>query len=341
MARYEQETEDFNIDLYTNDVNNQISISVSFKEKVGFKVIENIPESQVVDTISPHWLSLESLSEEYKYSETYLKNIQELSSTYCGWRKVRGDGNCYYRSVISIYILKIFHFNDDQQRVLRLLGILRKIGSSDLISQDISEYEEYMEALRSITDIFNYLYLNRTNDSLKNFCIISHLLQDKEFDLKLIRVSRLLSYAAIIGPEGEKVMPFVLEDEIEPMKDRILRMGTEAEGVELSLCPIALDIIVKQINVFDNLLFNTFPIDSENFDNSFAKFVIHIISKSKGHYDSLYAIGDMEQDDYCIDENLYQIDIDKKLPCVGRQLIDKMYENMKTPRDESGISSNR
>ena len=326
------EPEDFSIENYTNDVNNQISISVSFAEKIGFNVIQNIEINQIVDTISPHWLSIETLSDEYKFNRRYVENIQSLSDTYCGWRKVRGDGNCYYRSVISIYILNIFHFNDDQQRVLRLLGILRKIASSDLLNENITEYDDYMNALKSITDIFNHLYLNRSNEKLKNFCIISHLLQDKKFDLKLIRVARLLSYAAFLGPEGDFIKPFLDESEVESIKDRILQMGTEAEGVELSLCPLALDIIVKQINVFDNLLYNTFPVDDENLDNSLAKFVIHIISKCRGHYDSLYAIVDMEKDDYCIHENLYQIDVGQELPYVGAELIAEMNQSMNNDR---------
>jgi hypothetical protein len=318
------ESPTFDITSYTNDVSNQLKIKISYENKLGKELIPNIPYDQPVKTISPHWLPIETLKDEYMHNPRYVQNIQNLSDKYCGWRKIRGDGNCYYRSVISIYMLRIFHFNDDQQRVIRLLGILRKIESSESIQYDRNIDQNYRDALNYIIQVLNHLYVEK-NNSLRNFIIISNLLQDNEFDLKLIMVSRLLSYCAFKGPEGDFIKPFLDESEVEVILNRILSMGTEAEGVELSLCPLALDIFVKQVNVFETLLFNTFPIEDENEKNEMAKFIIHIICKSKGHYDSLYSIEDMEKDDYCLSENKYMIDETDNIDEIS--VMSQFYEN--------------
>ena len=76
-----------------------------------------VVDSEIVDTISKTWLPMDSLMNEGKFKPSFVKNINVLSRDYTAWRRVRGDGNCYYRAVMSNYILKIFYHSSDKERI--------------------------------------------------------------------------------------------------------------------------------------------------------------------------------------------------------------------------------
>lgn len=43
---------------------------------------------------------LSSLSDEWKFNKSFVDRVRRLEKRgYCGWRRVRGDGNCFYRAV--------------------------------------------------------------------------------------------------------------------------------------------------------------------------------------------------------------------------------------------------
>mmetsp|Transcript_75660 Transcript_75660/g.246009 ORF Transcript_75660/g.246009 Transcript_75660/m.246009 type:complete len:286 (-) Transcript_75660:226-1083(-) len=46
------------------------------------------------------WEPLDSLASEFKFNETFGDKVRRLQGQgYSGWRRVRGDGNCFYRAV--------------------------------------------------------------------------------------------------------------------------------------------------------------------------------------------------------------------------------------------------
>jgi len=55
--------------------------------------------SSVVRNIGPRE-SLESLAHEFKFNRSFVEKVEQLKvHGYSGWRRVRGDGNCFYRAV--------------------------------------------------------------------------------------------------------------------------------------------------------------------------------------------------------------------------------------------------
>lgn len=44
--------------------------------------------------------AMSELAEEYKYNASLQERIAVLSTTFNGWRRVRGDGNCYWRALL-------------------------------------------------------------------------------------------------------------------------------------------------------------------------------------------------------------------------------------------------
>ena len=161
-----------------------------------------------------------------------------------------------------------------------------------------------------VYETINELYLQKINSTYKVkveiFFRVLDLLQDEKFDLMLIGLARAMTDSLIYSPAGAYINEFTTPDEIRSLHYRILEMGMEAEGVELSLLPKALNIEVTQVNIFgDKILYTNYP-EETGFSE---KIKINIISKSRGHYDSLYSIQDMEDEDYSLRTGSYMIDI--------------------------------
>jgi Peptidase C65 Otubain len=253
-----------------------------------------------VKTISKTWMSFESLRDELKYNPVYQKNIWELNRNYSAWRKVRGDGNCYYRAVISSYMLKIFHFASPKVHIFQLIALIQNIPMKGVD-------EIYLNAKNYIKNYLVRLYSQpRTLTNLiEIFKKVNQDLQDEEFDLNLIRVARLISYLAIKDNQKfSNIAPFFIDNDIDSLSEGILTMGREAEGIELALLPLGLEIYVRQINIFEKILINTYP-DETLKDNTI---MVNIICKMRGHYDMIYEIEEMEYQEYCIQEGAYYYD---------------------------------
>ena len=124
---------------------------------------------------------------------------------------------------------------------------------------------------------------------------IHDLLQDIAFDDCLIKVARLLAYHALLTKkDNENISPFVIEEEVSEILNGILKFGQEAEGLELFLLPLELDIEVNQINLFESIVYNHYPCQ----DTGNTKLKVFIICKSRGHYDTLYSKQQLEDDQY-------------------------------------------
>lgn len=236
-------------------------------------------------TISYCWLPLESLKREGRFNNNFQKNVNLLKTKHAAWRKVRGDGNCYYRSVISAYLLKIFHPSTNPNYCHSFMQklILHKSNSNSL---------EFLYS--TLNPIFSEC---QSGISPLNYLKIEKLLQNYEFDQWLIQTARYLTEIAI--EDFSEFNHFVGDTEKNNVIHNIRTMGNEAEGVELFLLPTALDIVVEQANLFDNILYSKFPSDDSN------KVCIQIISKSKGHYDMLLSNRDVEVQQYSVNELIY------------------------------------
>jgi Peptidase C65 Otubain len=255
-------------------------------------------------TLSKNWLKISTIKEEAKFNEQYKKNITKIMKTIAGWKKVRGDGNCYYRAVISSFILKLLHFNTPIQFLYNFLTLLSGLRENINI-------QEYKESFNIVYAIFAEYYRQNNTGNIEhrivNFRDIHNRLQDTGFDCDLIRVSRLITCSAYFENQYyDQIAPFVVEDEKEDLIYNILTMGREAEGIELSLLPMGLGIQVNQINLFSDAITNYFPCQYPDDD---PRMRVNIICKIKGHYDCLYSKKDLEADQYNIKTRRYYYNI--------------------------------
>jgi hypothetical protein len=246
-----------------------------------------IDDEEIPKSVSKHFLNLESLKKQYQYNQDYIKNVENISKTYIGWKKSRGDGNCYYRSVISSFFLKIFHYNRPSNELQKFIQKLENILSRKEFDQFSYEVNQILPFLRKAL-----VESNNFQKKIENFVNANKKLQDTKFDINLIQISRviaLMGLEVLIRDYG--FGDFMVGDEIELMKANILEMGREAEGMELQALPVGLGIVVTQINFLNQkVLKNIYTLD----DHVEGKIQVSIISKSKGHYDGLFSKQEQE-----------------------------------------------
>ena len=258
--------------------------------------IYSVVESEIVETISKTWLPMESLRNEGKFKPSFVKNIEFLSRDYAAWRRVRGDGNCYYRAVMSNYILKIFHYYSNKERINKLIILLDGIRGE--LPHDFIAAKDYF------IDYLTKHYESRQNieASIESFKNVNQRLQERDFDLNLVRIARVILVDAFRGRSGD-YSAFKLDDQKPEFSKHLLEMGREAKEQEFLLLPLGLDICVEHINVFENLLRTVYPNEEEG--NKKDKVKITIISKNNDHYDILYPVKDMGDEGYNIDLGRY------------------------------------
>jgi hypothetical protein len=86
---------------------------------------------------------LSVLGAEYTGNKDLQYKTKELNLYYSGWRKIRGDGNCYFRAVIYGYIENIISMTFE--------------GMTTCISIDENSFEKKQLAMKVRKDSFNHL----------------------------------------------------------------------------------------------------------------------------------------------------------------------------------------
>ena len=204
-------------------------------------------------------------------------------------------------------MLKIFSLSSDRLKIFQLLCTLK--NTEELEGQ-------YSESKERIVDYLHNAYnrnhgvseTEKKNQAIQDFIQLNKDLQDENFDTDLVRCARLITHMSLRANTDSEILAFILEDEKNFLLEKVLRMEEEAEGVELFFLPLALGIVVKQANFFEDLIYTSYPSETKNPDNP-DKIEVSIISKMKGHYDILYSIQDMEEEEYCIRERTYYYEI--------------------------------
>lgn len=248
-------------------------------------------------TVSRQYLSFKKLRLEGLYNDIFLQNVEKLAKEFVAWKKTRGDGNCYYRSVMTSFITKLFQFNRPLKHLEKFVQKIR------LILQD-KDCEKYHSDVNELLTVFTRI-LNDSESLEKkvlNFIEIQKLLQDQDFDYKIILLARVITKQAFLEKmKDEEYSGFVTDDEIDFLKNNVEEMGREAEGIELSLLPLGLDIEVTQINFLNELITNIYP----NSDPTGEKLKVSILSKGRGHYDCLFSKQELENECYSLKHRKY------------------------------------
>ncbi|OMJ67867.1 hypothetical protein SteCoe_34860 [Stentor coeruleus] len=267
-----------------------------FKDADTPEFIKNINIEDRVETISKSWIKIEQMKNFGKFQQTFINCVDQLlkEGTFAGWKKSRGDGNCYYRAVITKYFELIHKPYHSISHLINFKAILENCIYRR--KQQFSN-DEYLSACESILSYINYSIEYKKTYPVEIFIKVLEWFQKEDFDLNLVKVARLITYFALQDEkENPQFQDFGMD--ISWYEGSIMLMGEEAEGFMLIFLPLGLKCQVIQYNFFDKIQVENFPV-GENFEIK-----IPIVRRS-GHYDILYTIQEMEYDQYSFDTGKY------------------------------------
>jgi len=206
---------------------------------------------------------LRTLSEEFRYNHNFGEKVRLMEGHGAkGWRRVRGDGNCFWRSVAFSWLeqLSCLHPSDSRRRTWAVAMFVQMI---DALSTD-SEIADaaFIRALRQL--VANFITAHADDSSMPGG----------------------ISYNAVCRAQGWKdAAHFAMEE--------VMTMGCEAEGITLPATAMALGIdlciIFLDRQKASNLTFVDYPArgTTEVEAEPVKRLTIHLQHRP-GHYDLIY-----------------------------------------------------
>lgn len=205
-------------------------------------------------------------SKEYSNKEIVAK-ILEISEYLPFYRKIRGDGNCFYRAVGFGFLEDLFYILiegiDKKMFSYQLIDFLKEISEnkSELIEMQLSEgyNKNYFKNLKKILkykEILKHIFLRICSKLIlsafecHNFSEFYPLFEETFiknplFDISVVFVFRDLIYNALLkNIKKEEYAPFIINPE--EFLSKLMIFGEEAENI---LIPITSDALKRVIIV--------------------------------------------------------------------------------------------
>ena len=223
-------------------------------------------------------LPISKLTEEYKSNEEYLKSIENISKKYKTYRKVRRDGNCFYRS----FIYRLFEqacirndkvlFEKIKQKIIESKKLTEKNGYEWAVVQDFYEIflKEFNECFNSLSEgIIPREYLDK-------------LFSDNEKGNYMIYFIRFC-LAAYLKENKDNYKSYIEIDFDEWIRKEVEAIDHVADQIQIMACVNYFDVGVKieYLNKFKN---EVVKLPENKPDNEFFIYLLF----SPGHYDILY-----------------------------------------------------
>ena len=244
------------------------------------------------------------LEESYSFDSQYKNEIldkKKILENILFYRKIRGDGNCFYRCII----FQLFEFIILNNKIDLLRGIINEIYQcfENKISSNILNDKKNKINAKLILRILIIIYLNlRDNNIEKAYKIFCFSINScKSFDLGIIWYYRFTLYNYILrnqnksfSPEFDVFIGNLLPEQFEKNEqflydnffdDYLLKLYTDAEKIVIYLTPYIFGV---KLNIF---MFDGNSIQQFNYEgksNLDVNLEINIINK-KAHYELLYS----------------------------------------------------
>ncbi|CAK0889400.1 unnamed protein product [Prorocentrum cordatum] len=252
------------------------------------------------------WEPLQSLAEEFRYNAGIVGKVSQLEQRgYGGWRRVRGDGNCFYRAV-GFGLLELIVTTDSPRRADWAAALLQKLAALRL--QDAGERAAHAALLACVRGLFAAVGLLRQGQREPRDLLVDSAAEDllrvmsnpdRSEDLALVRALRVLvaqyitEHAHDDSLNGGISFQLIAESLGYAGAEGfcsavVLASGVEAEDMILPAVPgalgVGLCVALLHRSSGSDLIFCNYGLDAE--DES-ARPVVHLQLRP-GHYDLLY-----------------------------------------------------
>ena len=218
------------------------------------------------------------LVEEYKYNEEYLKNIEDISKKYKYIKKVRRDGNCFYRC----FIFRLFEyiciknnktlFKKIKQKIIDIKELTEKIGYDWETIKD-----SYNLFLTNFEKCFNTLSIEMT---VRDY--LNQLFSDQQVGNYFIYLIR--NCIAAYLKEKREIYEVYIEGSFDDwIRMEVLEIDHEADQIQIMACVNYFDVGIK-IEYLNKYGSEVIKLPNDKPDNEFFIFLLF----TPGHYDILY-----------------------------------------------------
>ena len=224
-------------------------------------------------------LDINILNEDYKSNEEYVNSVKTITTKYKKIRKVRRDGNCFYRS----FIYRLFEFICMKNNQKLFEHIKKKIEEV----KDLTTRNGYDWII--VEDFYN-TFLNEFNNCFNSLLICSmtvrdyldKLFSDKEKGNYLIYFIRFCIAAYL--KENFMLYEVYVEGPFQNwIQNEVEAIDHEADQIQIMACVNFFDIGVRieYLNPYKNEVMK-FPEDKKDED------IFITVLFTPGHYDILY-----------------------------------------------------
>ena len=224
---------------------------------------------------------ISKLVEEYKANEEYSKIVQNIAKKYKYIRKVRRDGNCFYRS----FIFRLFEhicikhneelFKKIKQKIMESKELMERNGYEWIIVEDF-----YNLFLKVFNDCFNSLSYESYQYTVRDY--LDTLFTERERVDYLIYFIRFC-IAAYLKENKELYQAYIEGDINEWVSREVEAINQMADQIQIMACVNYFDIGVK-IEYLNKSSSEIVKLPHDKPDNEFFIFLLY----TPGHYDILY-----------------------------------------------------
>ena len=278
---------DYNYDRYNNRFNRYYNNNKE-EEKTSNKKSENDlildyennirKEIEKTTPLISEELSINKLTEEYKSNKEYLKSIENISKKYKTYKKVRRDGNCFYRSFIYRLFEQTCIKNDKNlyekiiNKIKESKNLTEKNGYEWAVVQDF--YEIF---LKEFTECFNCL-----SSGIIPRDYLDKLFSDKDKGNYLIYFIRFC-IAAFLKENKDNYKSYIEEDFEKWIRKEVEVIDHVADQIQIMACVNYFDVGVK-IEYLNKFKDEVVKLPENKPDEEFFIYLLF----SPGHYDILY-----------------------------------------------------
>ena len=238
------------------------------------------------------------------------KKYEQFKNSIFKYRKINGDGNCFYRCVM-IRFIEILIINEDIENLKNLIYDIIELYKND---KEIIKYLQINNFIRlkpeliSIILILIFIILSEQGKELAYKIFITAILTCQIFDLGLILYLRFNLYKYIKNNENKmlskkfpiligNLLPenFVFNDKFDFKKfyeDYLLKMYQDAEKIVIYLIPFIFNIKLNII-MFENQNESEINLDFSGLNTTLINEEINVII-TKLHYEIVYKQNDYE-----------------------------------------------
>lgn len=140
--------------------------------------------------------ALSSLMEEFRFNPAIAEKVRRLEQRgYTGWRRIRGDGNCYYRSV-GFGVLEQLVVAAGPRRLAHAAELVKRLSTVSFVDEPLAAaHKELLERVERLGCGAGWEQPRSSDAELTSFGLLYRSLHDPQngIDLALIRALRRLT----------------------------------------------------------------------------------------------------------------------------------------------------